>query len=212
MDLSTAPVPTESARLQRKTWSVTPEWYARWEGIREVFKKPGIFSLIWEAFAEASVYDRFLYVTDGGHYDNLGLIEALRRRPDHIYVLDASNDPEDTFKALGQAIATAHMDLSCEISMDPRGMSRFQATRSGAAWCSGTYRYADGETGHIHLAKAILSTDAPWDVEAYGSSNPDFPRTSTGRQLYSEFDFEAYRALGGYATKRLLHEMRVKGG
>jgi hypothetical protein len=178
-----------------------------WEAFRGVFKKPGIFSLILEAFGSASVYDRFLYVTDGGHYDNLGLIEALRRRPDHIYVLDASNDPEDTFHALGQAMATAQMDLSCEITMDPRPLRRLGDDRSGAACRSGNFLYADGSGGAIHLVKAILTKDAPWDIEAYASTHSDFPRTSTGRQLYSEFDFEAYRALGHYATSCLLDDL-----
>ena len=32
-----------------------------------------------EMFGFTSMNDRFLYVTDGGHYDNLGLTELLRR-------------------------------------------------------------------------------------------------------------------------------------
>lgn len=175
------------------------------ELIRAVFKKPGITRLAKEGFGKASVYDRFLYVTDGGHYDNLGLIEALRRKPKVIYVLDASNDKEDTFRTLGRAIATARMDLDCEVEMDPRGMQRIaKKKRSGAAWCRGTYRYSDGTTGTIFLAKALLLDGLSWDIEAYSADNLDFPRTSTGNQLYSEFDFEAYRQLGMTAVRKLL--------
>ncbi|MDT5313884.1 MAG: hypothetical protein QOE74_2904, partial [Mycobacterium sp.] len=78
-----------------------------------------------------------------------------------------------------------------------------------AAWCPGTCRYDDGTTGIIHVVKAILTKDAPWDIEAYASAHADFPRTSTGRQLYSEFDFEAYRALGEHAVKRLLEDIEA---
>jgi hypothetical protein len=188
-------------------------WFANYltlvAPIRGVFKKPGIFSLIKEAFGNASVYDRFLYVTDGGHYDNLGLIEALRRKSREIYVLDASNDPEDTFRALGQAMATAQMDLGCDVALDLRVLRRRNKEQSRAAWCSGTCRYDDGTTGIIHVVKAILTKDAPWDIEAYASAHADFPRTSTGRQLYSEFDFEAYRALGEHAVKRLLEDIEA---
>jgi hypothetical protein len=179
-------------------------WRKMWMRGRGVFKKPGMFSLIREAVGKASLYDRFLYVTDGGHYDNLGLIEALRRRPKEIYVLDASNDPEDTFRALGRAIATARIDLNCELVMDPRGMRRLARTRSGAAWCVGDYTFADGAKGKVYLAKAILLEGLPWDVEAYAFDNKDFPHTSTGKQLYGEFDFEAYRALGSNAVRELL--------
>lgn len=184
-----------------------PRLYRNVAKVIGVFQKPGMFSLIREAFGQASVFDRFLYVTDGGHYDNLGLIEALRRRPKEIYVLDASNDPEDTFRALGRAIATARMDLDCELVMDPRGMRRLAKTRSGSAWCVGTYAYKGGELtpdGKVYLAKAILLEGLPWDIETYAFENKQFPRTSTGNQLYSEFDFEAYRQLGSNAVRALL--------
>jgi hypothetical protein len=184
------------------------KWHRRMAKVRTIFKKPGMFSLIREAFGQASVFDRFLYVTDGGHYDNLGLIEALRRRPKEIYVLDASNDPEDTFRALGRAIATARMDLDCELVMDPRGMRRLAQTRSGSAWCVGKYTYTTGGEiqgeGTVYLAKAILLEGLPWDIETYAFENREFPRTSTGNQLYSEFDFEAYRQLGSNAVRALL--------
>lgn len=174
------------------------------EFVRNMLAKPGLTRLAKEAVGKASVYDNFLYVTDGGHYDNLGLVEALRRKPDRLFVLDASNDIEDTFAALGRAIATARMDLDCELVMDPSQMRRLREARAPAAWCTGRYRFATGEEGEISLAKAILVDGAGWDVEAYAAENPDFPRTSTGRQLYSEFDVEAYRALGHYAVTKIL--------
>jgi hypothetical protein len=177
---------------------------ALFEGVRSVFKKPSITRVVKEAFGRASVYDRFLYITDGGHYDNLGLIEALRRRPRRIYVLDASNDPEDTFRALGQAVATARMDLDCEVVLDPRPMRRLQEKRSAAAWCAGVARYQDGTHGAVFIVKAIMLEGLSWDVETYAGANLDFPRTSTTRQLYSEFDFEAYRRLGQSAMLALL--------
>ncbi len=182
--------------------------------VTSIFHKPGMFSLIREAFGQASVFDRFLYVTDGGHYDNLGLIEALRRRPKEIYVLDASNEPEDTFRALGRAIATARIDLDCKLVMDPRGMRRLAQTRSGSAWCIGKYSYgntgATPQEGKVYLAKAILLEGLPWDIETYAFENKQFPRTTAGSQLYSEFDFEAYRQLGSNAARALLESQDYK--
>lgn len=166
--------------------------------------KPGPGRLLAEAFGRTSVYDRRLYITDGGHYDNLGLVEALRRRPREVIVLDASSDPEDTFRALGHAIATARMDLGCEIDFDPTSMCRVAEARSAAAWGNGSYRFDDGATGVIRLAKVIMVNGLPWDVEAYSGQHPQFPRTSTGDQLYDEFDLEAYRVLGREVTKQLL--------
>jgi hypothetical protein len=196
------------AALKRREHLHRVSWTAS-EIVRSIFKKPGLSRLLKEAIGRASVYDRFLYITDGGHYDNLGLIEALRRRPRDIYVLDASNDREDTFRTLGRAIATARMDLDCEISIDPSGMRRLKELRSGTAWCKGTYAFADGAPGQrkegtIFFVKAILTEKVGWDVETYAADNLDFPRTSTNNQLYSEFDFEAYRALGSHAVSTML--------
>ncbi|NYF98114.1 patatin-like phospholipase family protein [Janibacter cremeus] len=167
--------------------------------------KPGPSRLLKEAVGRTSIYDRKLYITDGGHYDNLGLVEALRRRPKEIIVLDASADPEDTFRALGEAIATARMDLNCEVTFDPRSMRRLTAERSTAAWGNGHYRFDDDNTeGVIRMVKVIMVEGLPWDVEAYSGNNPKFPRTGTGDQLYDEFDLEAYRILGREVTKKLI--------
>jgi hypothetical protein len=179
------------------------------EWFRGDIAKPGPYRLLKEAIGQPSIYDRSLYITDGGHYDNLGLIEALRRKPDKIYVLDASADPEDTFRALGLAIATARMDLDCEITFDPRVMRRLKQERSEAAWGIGEYKFADvngepGASGKIYLAKVVMVNELPWDVEAYAASNPEFPRTSTAHQLYGEFDLESYRVLGREVTRKLL--------
>lgn len=170
----------------------------------QAWRKPGLTRVVKEAFGKASIYDRFLYITDGGHYDNLGLVEALRRRPARVFVLDASNDAEDHFTALGTAIATARMDLDCAVSIDPREMRRLEKKRAPVAWCRGSVTYADGSTGELLVAKAVLTDASDWDVEAYAAAHPDFPRTSTVDQLYGELDFEAYRSLGQWGVERLM--------
>lgn len=175
------------------------------EYVRTVLSKPGSFRLGKEAVGKTSVLDRRLYVTDGGHYDNLGLVEALRRRPKEIFVLDASADPEDSFKALGEAIATARMDLDVEINLNPRKMRRRTTDRAEVAWATGHATYPDGEVTDVKLVKVVMLDDLPWDTEVYQKTNSTFPRTSTGNQLYGEFDLEAYRILGREVTRRLLH-------
>jgi hypothetical protein len=171
--------------------------------------KPGPYRLMKEAIGRTSIYDRKLYITDGGHYDNLGLLEALRRKPREIIVLDASADAEDTFDTLGTAVATARMDLDCEITFDPRTMKRVSRDeRAVMAWGKGSYTY-DGVTGDIWLAKVIMTDALPWDVESYAARNPTFPRTSTGNQLYGEFDLEAYRVLGREVTKRMVRDVEA---
>ncbi|MGS2810408.1 hypothetical protein [Nocardia sp. MW-W600-9] len=168
--------------------------------------KPGPYRLLREAFGNPSLYDRWLYVTDGGHYDNLGLVEALRRRPAAVLVLDASGSPDDRFCALAEAIATARMDHCVEISIDLGHMLRGERKRAHKAWAHGIARHLDGATTDIYYLRSQLIDDLSWDLENYSRAHPDFPYTSTGDQLYSEWDFEAYRALGHEVTARALDD------
>src|SRR5580693_6166098 len=79
--------------------------------------------LLWsEAAGHLSYRETWMYMTDGGHYDNLGLVEALRRGARHIVVLDASGDQTDTWFTLGGSIALARTDAGVSITLDPKKM------------------------------------------------------------------------------------------
>jgi hypothetical protein len=176
---------------------------ATWAQLVSVADKPGVYRLFKEAVGRTSLYDNRLYVTDGGHYDNLGLVEALRRRPRRVIVLDASSDVEDTFETIGSAIAMARMDLGVEVELDPRRLRRMDGPRIDRGWVTGRARHPDGSETEILFVKALLAGQLSWDLESYAAAHLDFPRRTTGDQLYGEFDFEAYRALG-YATTQAL--------
>lgn len=185
-------------------------WERRWLFARawllSVIAKPGPYRLLREAFGQPSLHDRKLYVTDGGHYDNLGLLEALRRRPHEIIVIDASNDRKDSFGALADAIATARMDLGTEVTIDLTDMHSNGDARAPKAWAKGIAVHADGTRTDIVFLKAQLIANLSNDVEHYAADNPDFPRRSTGQQLYDEWDFEAYRELGEVLAERMLDD------
>ena len=170
-----------------------------------VASKPGPYRLLREAFGRPSLSDRKLYVTDGGHYDNLGLLEALRRRPRQVIVIDASNDAANSFGALAEAIATARMDLGVEVTVDVSPLQASGGRRAAKAWVTGVATYDDSDdVTEIVFLKAQLVPRLPWDVEHYARENPDFPRRSTSRQLFDEWDFEAYRELGQDLCERML--------
>ena len=75
--------------------------------------RPRPSHLIAEVFGRNSVNHKFLYVTDGGRYENLGLVELLRRGCTRIFCLDASGGR--AFEALGDAIALARSEVGVEI-------------------------------------------------------------------------------------------------
>lgn len=178
--------------------------------------KPGPYRLLREAVGSPSMYDRRIYVTDGGHYDNLGLVEALRRKPAKVIVIDASNDAEDRFSALAEAIATARMDHDIEIDVDPSPMIRGAKARADRAWVYGiaTHPLLENEQEQykteIFFVKAVLAGELDWDLEVYAKRHDDFPRRATSDQFYDEWDFEAYRSLGHTLAESLTGHHRVR--
>lgn len=163
--------------------------------------------LFHEAVGLPRIIMPFLYVTDGGHYDNLGLVEALRTKPGRIIMLDGSGDPEDGFPTMANAIATARMDQQVEIAFDPRRLRRGarQYPRSGWTVCTATY--PDGWTCDIVYIKALLPKGQSWDLQSYRTRNPGFPSTTMEYELFDEFTFEAYRELGCSLVRQAMTEL-----
>jgi hypothetical protein len=164
--------------------------------------------LLWaEAAGQLSYRDTWMYATDGGHYDNLGLVEALHRGADRIVVLDASGDKVDTWSTLGGAIALARADAGVAIELNPTTMWR-PGLASGQViqpWAYGTFTRPQPEPGlprqgQIWVCKLGWWDGAPWDVLAYARSHPTFPCDSTLEQLYDAVEFEAYHQLGAAAV------------
>jgi hypothetical protein len=162
--------------------------------------------LLWaEAVGRLSYRDTWMYVTDGGHYDNLGLVEALRRGAQHIVVLDASGDKADTWFTLGGSMALARSDAGVDITLDPttmiEGGAKLEPGQVVHPWAFGTFiRTADGgglpEQGDIWVCKLGWWTGAPWDILAYAKDHSTYPCDSTLEQLYDAAEFEAYHQLG----------------
>jgi len=174
-------------------------------GIQRLFNSPGVWWVFREAVGRTQIDDHWLYVTDGGHYENLGLVEALRGRPRRVFVLDASGDQEDEFATLGVAIATARMDLGAEITICPEQMKIQDDGYAKKSVICATARWSDApETTEIIYGKLLLTTKLPWDAKSYAMEHPEYPQLGTQQQLYGEFDFEAYRVLGREVGKRMM--------
>lgn len=154
-------------------------------------------------------------LTDGGHFENLGLYELVRRRAKLIVVCDAGADPDFTFGDLANAVERVRVDFGAKIEFrgdypleklvpgsGPKQPDRLDARSSLAQYgfAEGTIRYPEDDpkrpSGRIVYIKATLIPDLPADVLSYKASHPDFPHESTGDQFFSEAQFEAYRELG----------------
>jgi hypothetical protein len=163
--------------------------------VRRVRSRPRFTALFAEATGMISYKSKFLYVTDGGHWENLGLVELLRRGCGTVYCIDESGDHEKTFFTIGQAISMARSELGVEIDL----------TYCTADHVVGTITYAPvggapPVRGRIVFIKAEVTRDAPWDVRAYKEKDPAFPNHSLLAQMFADQTFEAYRALGYHAA------------
>jgi hypothetical protein len=116
--------------------------------------------LLWaEAVGHTSYRATWINVTDGGHYDNLGLVEALRRGAENVVALDASGDSPHTWFTLGGATALARADAEVDIDIDPSTMIRgnlssiapgLAKTQVVRPWAHGTFDRLprEAEPGH----------------------------------------------------------------
>ncbi|MBO0807015.1 MAG: hypothetical protein J2P32_01770, partial [Actinobacteria bacterium] len=171
--------------------------------------QPTVGMLYAEAAGHTSYRSTWMCVTDGGHYDNLGVVEALKRGARRILVLDASGDKANTWFTIGGAIAQARSDARTEISLNPQTMCQPPAgLRPGqvvSPSVSGTFtRYSlsgPPVDGSILVCKLGWWESAPWDIRAYAASHPHYPANPTIEQLYDSAEFDAYRELGSASVR-----------
>lgn len=176
----------------------------------------GLFYLLKELFGLTDETSRYVYLSDGGHFENLGLYELVRRRCRYIIVCDAAADPQMAFGDLGSAIEKCRSDFGVEIDLDVEPLRRDPATGvSKAHWVRGKIRYAADEnlidgvkaderfTGEILYIKSSLTGDEPTDVLSYRELHKEFPHESTADQWFDESQFESYRKLGYHIVRGL---------
>jgi len=158
---------------------------------------------------------RYVYLSDGGHFENLGLYEMVLRRCHFIVVSDGSQDGRCTFEDLGGAIRKIRIDLGIPIDFE-KGISIYDRSADlkdkKPRYCAiGKIRYSrrDGpgiEDGIlVYIKPAFYQDDVckPRDVFQYAKRCEEFPHESTADQFFSESQFESYRALGAYAVETM---------
>jgi hypothetical protein len=193
-------------------WLPNPAWVAAGTG-RYGFQGPGPSYLLREAFGVLHERGRYVNVSDGGHIENLGVYELLRRRCRVIVSLDAESDPSLWCDAMTTLIRYARIDLGTEIDIDLTPLRRLPGGESLTHFVVGTIRYGDGadESGTLIYLKASLTGDESEAIKAFLRLHPDFPHQSTADQFFNEQDVEAYRALGDHIATMALRDKGAVG-
>ena len=187
--------------------------------LRDWFKSAVYFAS--EAFGLLDERMSDIYLTDGGHIENLGLYQLLKRRCKLIVVVDGEQDGDYGFSSLVALQRFARIDLGVRIHLpweevrDSAKMvdammsngalpANFDAKGKHVAVGEIDYGEGAGQKGLLVYVKASLSGDENDYILDYKRRYPAFPHETTGDQFFSEEQFEAYRALGFHAMNGFL--------
>lgn len=199
-------------RVRRE--AAKPAWRRRLEGAlgwlpggKLVRGHPGMIYLVREMLGNLDEKSKFINVSDGGHIENLGLYELLRRRCPVILAIDGEQDGGFAFEGLANAVRLARIDFGTLIDIDvSRIRQGSKSAEPGPCWnrnelngthfAVGTIDYGRGKDGLLLYVKASLTGEEDVHVQQYRCKNPDFPHQTTMDQFFDEAQFEAYRALG----------------
>jgi hypothetical protein len=184
-------------------WARNPKWPAK---VMKGWSRPYwmVYSLRIMLGLKMAENQMHIYLSDGGHFENLGLYELIRRQCRYIVLSDASACYPGDIEDLGSALEKVRVDFGAAIDIDTEALRPQEPNRLlPQPWVLGDIYYADGSRGTLLYIKASVFSGLPEDVCAYRRANPTFPYESTIDQFFDEPQFEAYRELGFQTGKQL---------
>jgi Patatin-like phospholipase len=176
------------------------------------YPESSVRPIIDEAFGLTNDTSPYVYLSDGGHFENLGLYEMVLRRCHYIVVIDAGEDPQCSFADLGEAVRKIRIDFGISIEFDqidifPRGCDVAESQKGrNCAIGRICYSVLDGPNapdGILIYIKPACYGNEPRDIFEYFKRSATFPHESTADQFFSESQFESYRMLGAHTMEKL---------
>jgi hypothetical protein len=170
--------------------------------------------IVNEMFGLTTDTGKYVYLSDGGHFENLGIYEMVRRRCQYIVVSDADCDLNCQFEDLGNAVRKAWIDLGVAISFRRIDVTARKAEPVDGVYCAIAdicYPEPGAKPGLLLYIKPGFHGTEPADVRSYAAMHPAFPHESTAEQWFSESQMEAYRVLGSHIVDLVCAGDRVAG-
>lgn len=169
----------------------------------------GGWYLLKELTATSDAHTKYLYLSDGGHFENLGIYELARRRCKLIVAVDAGCDPKYTFDDLANAIRKCYIDLGVVIDINVDALRpKPRHKHCTAHHAAGVIKYDNDEQGILLYIKASLTGEETPDILNYAKNHPDFPHDTTTDQSFDEDQFESYRKLGEHIGSELFSAIK----
>jgi hypothetical protein len=201
-------------------------WWVGNPGSNKLWKEVGprfaLKPLISEMFGQTDEGQKYVLLSDGGHFEDLGIYEMIQRRCRFLLVVDGGADPTGNFEDLGNAVRKVRIDLGVEIDFlfnrtSPK-LAKTKDHRQHFAVAKIKYSEADrAEGGKIAdgwllYIKGCLNGDESEDIYQYKQFYKDFPHQTTLDQWFDESQFESYRALGEHSILMTLDALQRKAG
>jgi hypothetical protein len=163
------------------------------------FRPPGLPYLIREAFGFTSERTPYINCSDGGHLENLGVYELLKRQCKTIICIDAEADPTIAFAGLITLQRYAAIDFGINIKLNVASIRPTDGL-SASNFSEGTIEYSNGEIGRLLYLKLAFTGREQEYLHYYRQMNPHYPHEATSDQYFEETQFEVYRALGNFVA------------
>lgn len=169
------------------------------------FLRPGLSALLSRAHKSNRA---FVELTDGGHFENLGLYELVRRKLDVIVVVDGEADPKISLSSFVSATHRIEQDFGATLDFfEGLGPSRLMMYPDKGYPADVRYAQAPflvakinyqgvNQPGVLIYIKSTLIRQMDFKTSGYLAGNPAFPHQSTVDQFFDPDQFDAYRFLG----------------
>ena len=152
-----------------------------------------------------------LNLSDGGHIENLGAYELIRRKLKYIVCVDGGMDSAMTCADLNRLQRLVSIDFGYHLEFDVADLKLVDSYSSNYGILV-KIDYTPGEPQErkqlgwmLYIKLAVLGTESNYVLD-YRRENPLFPHQSTADQFFDEAQFEAYRKLGETAACSFLSE------
>jgi hypothetical protein len=169
----------------------------------------------------------YVYVSDGGHFENMGVYELIRRRCRFIIAIDTWADPDAKYENLGRLVRLVRVDMGIHIEINTEETVIGPNKLAMQHFAVGRIHYGDvhhpdpndkeadvplydpnfcypANQGVLIYLKPALTGDEPQDLLNYRAENPQFPQHPISDQFFDEAQFESYRRLGLHTVDKLL--------
>lgn len=163
----------------------------------------GLAYLVSDLIGKSDISSEYVSLSDGGHFDNMGLYELVRRRCSLIILSDAEEDDKSLCEGLAMAVRRCRIDFGVEIVINTDSITdKDEKTKLCRSHISeGIIKYPGNVSpGKLIYIKTAITGDEPTDIREYKMQNPKFPQQPTSDQFFNEEQFESYRKLGYHSV------------